>query len=145
MAGWSLRGAMLVLALAAGCGGALAQSTDAEIDQIEKKLDMNAKPDMGALGFQDDLAALEQCQSACRPLIERMLVRYKGGANYGGNGKLGTDDINQLAAAIGSAAATLSKEEAATVGKDVAAEFGAAAGAAFTSSYNGTTAPYDPQ
>lgn len=137
--------AAAVLSMGLGAGGAIAQSTDQQIDEMQKQLDMNAQPDMAALGFQDDLATIEQCQSDCRPLIEEMMKKYKGGAAFGANAKLGASDIDQLAAAIGSAAATLSKEQAADVAKQVEAEFGADAATAYQGSYASTTAPYAPK
>ena len=136
---------LLAIAMLASAGPAVAQSTDQQIEQMEKQLDMNATPDAGALGFQDDLAKIEQCQTACKPLLESMLKKYKTGANYGGNAALGASDIQQLAAALGSAAATLSKADAADIGKAVAADLGADAATAYQGSYNATTAPFNPQ
>ncbi|MBZ9935778.1 hypothetical protein LB518_05710 [Mesorhizobium sp. BR1-1-16] len=126
-------------------GNGLAQSTDQQMQQMEKKLDMNATPDMAALGFQDDLAALEECQSSCKPMIDRMLGKYKTDPKLGGNPKLGASDAAQLAAALATAAATLPKAEAEQVGSEVTASLGADAGAAFAGAYAGTTAPYNPQ
>ncbi|HWJ72475.1 MAG TPA: hypothetical protein VNX29_04840 [Kaistia sp.] len=126
-------------------GIALAQSTDQQMQQMEKKLDMNATPDMAALGFQNDLAALEECQSSCKPLIDRMLGKYKTDPKLGGDPKLGASDAAQLAAALATAAATLPKAEAEKVGGEVTASLGADAGAAFAGAYAGTTAPYNPQ
>ena len=142
-----LSGRLAVIAVVAGAGLCLAhaQSTDQQMQQIEKKLDMNAMPDMGALGFQDDLAKLEECQSGCRPLIERMLAKYRADPKFGGNAKLGASDATQLAAALATAAATLPKVDATAVGADVTKMLGADAGAAFAAAYAGTTAPYDPQ
>ncbi|SHF95265.1 hypothetical protein SAMN02745157_3178 [Kaistia soli DSM 19436] len=132
-------------AVTTASGIALAQSTDQQMQQMEKKLDMNATPDMAALAFQDDLAALEECQSGCKPLIERMLGKYKTDPTLGGNPKLGASDAAQLAAALATAAATLPKADAEKVGSDVTASLGADAGAAFAGAYAGTTAPYNPQ
>ena len=123
----------------------LAQSTNQQIQNMEKQLDQNAQPDLGALGFQDDLASLEQCQSGCKPLIDRMLAKYKHGASFGGNGALGMDDIQQLAVAVGNAAATLPKGEADQVAKAVATDLGPDAATAYQGSYSSTTAPYAPQ
>jgi len=137
-------GALAIVAMFAA-PGAEAQSTNQQIEQMEKQLDMNAKPDMAALAFQDDLATLEQCQSGCKPLIERMLAKYKGGANFGGNAELGAGDVQQLAAALASAAATLPKDEASAIAKTVAADLGPDAATAFQGAYDGTVAPYDPK
>lgn len=146
-AGSRLLAVSLIAAVATSAvlGTAMAQSTNQQIQQMEKQLDMNATPDLGALGFQDDLAQLEQCQSACKPLIDSMLKKYKAGAAYGGNGKLGTSDVNQLAVAIGSAAATLTKEQAAEIGTTIQSQFGADAETAYQGSYSSTTAPYAPK
>ena len=145
----SKRGFAILVALAvlgaAPAGQAFAQSTQQQIQQMEKQLDMNATPDLGALGFQDDLAKIEQCQTGCKPLIDSMLKKYKTGANFGGNGALGATDITQLAAAIGSAAATLPKAEADQVAAAVAADLGADAATAYQGSYSSTTAPYAPK
>ncbi len=138
-------GAATVVLAGLGLSPALAQSTDQQMQSIEKKLDMNAMPDMAALGFQDDLAKLEECQSACKPLIEQMLAKYKTDPKLGGDPKLGASDAAQLAAAVATAAATLPKADAAKVGDAVTASLGADAGAAFTAAYAGTTAPYNPQ
>jgi hypothetical protein len=124
---------------------ALAQSTNQQIEQLNKDLNMNTTPDLAALAFQDDLATLEQCQSGCKPLIESMLKKYKAGANFGGNGKLGMDDVQQLAVAIGSAAATLTKPEADQIGTLVASDLGPDAATAYQGSYTSTTAPYAPK
>lgn len=140
----ALAAAMTVLG-AASMQPAAAQSTNQQIQQMEKQLDMNATPDLGALGFQDDLAKIEQCQSGCKPLIDSMLKKYKNGANFGGNGALGASDVTQLAAAIGSAAATLSKAEADQVAAAVAADLGPDAATAYQGSYTSTTAPYAPK
>ncbi len=133
------------LAVAAGVSPALAQSTDQQIQSMEKKLDTNAMPDMAALGFQDDLAALEECQSGCGSMISKMLAKYRTDPKFGGNPKLGAADASQLAAAIATAAATLPKAEASKVGTEVTTALGADAGTAFTAAYAGTTAPYNPQ
>ncbi len=138
-------GAASVLVAVLGLSPAVAQSTDQQMQSIEKKLDMNAMPDMAALGFQDDLATIEECQTGCKPLIERMLAKYKTDPKFGGNPKLGASDAAQLAAAIATAAATLPKADAAKVGDAVTTSLGADAGAAFTAAYAGTTAPYNPQ
>lgn len=135
----------LVMLVCSSVTPALAQSTDQQIQQMEKKLDGNAMPDMAALGFQDDLAKLEECQNGCKPLIEKMLKKYRGGPKLGGNATLGASDAAQLAAAIATAAATLSKAEAGTIGAEVASSLGADAGTAFTQAYASTTAPYNPQ
>ncbi len=134
-----------VLMAVGGLSAVLAQSTDQQIQSLEKKLDMNAMPDMGALGFQDDLAALEECQSGCGAMINRMLAKYRTDPKFGGNPKLGAADASQLAAALATAAATLPKAEATKVGTEVTTALGADAGAAFTAAYGGTTAPYNPQ
>ena len=140
---WAV-GALAIMAIVTA-PGAEAQSTNQQIEQMEKQLDMNAKPDMAALGFQDDLATLEQCQSGCKPLIERMLAKYKTGANFGGNSALGAGDIQQLAAALASAAATLPKDQASAIANTVATDLGPGAATAYQGAYDGTVAPYDPK
>lgn len=138
--------ALLVAGLAAGSiSGAAAQSTDQQLKQMEKQLNMNATPDLGALGFQDDLTALEECQSGCMPLIDKMLAKYKTDPNFGGNPKLGAGDAQQLAAALATAAATLNKTQAATVAAAVAKSLGDDAATAYSAAYTSTTAPYDPK
>jgi hypothetical protein len=131
--------------LFAGIVPALAQSTDQQIDQMEQKLDMNATPDMAALAFQNDLASVLHCQSNCRPLINSMLSKYKSKALAGGNAELGASDAEQLAGAVGYAAATLPKAEADEVAKTVAADLGPDAANAYKVSYDGAIAPYAPQ
>ncbi|MCX5514578.1 hypothetical protein C3941_16525 [Kaistia algarum] len=134
-----------VLGLLSWQAPASAQSTNQQIEQLNKDLNMNTTPDLGALGFQDDLATLEQCQSGCKPLIESMLKKYKTGANFGGNGKLGMGDVQQLAVAIGNAAATLPKAEADQIATTVASDLGPDAATAYQGSYTSTTAPYAPK
>jgi hypothetical protein len=136
--------ALLVAALLAAAP-AFAQSTNQQIETMEQKLDSNATIDMGALGFQDDLAKLEQCQSGCKPLIEQMMAKYRTDPKFGGDPKLGASDAAQLAAALANAAATLPKAEATAIGEQVTTSLGADAGAAFSSAYAATTAPYNPQ
>lgn len=136
--------ALLLVALLASAP-AIAQSTNQQIETMEQKLDSNATIDMGALGFQDDLAKLEQCQSGCKPLIEQMMAKYRTDPKFGGDPKLGASDATQLAAALANAAATLRKAEATAIGEQVTTSLGADAGAAFSSAYAATTAPYNPQ
>ncbi|MBN9432341.1 MAG: hypothetical protein J0I45_07855 [Bosea sp.] len=136
--------AMLAVALLAAAPS-FAQSTNQQIETMEQKLDSNATIDTAALGFQDDLAKLEQCQSACKPLIEQMMAKYRTDPKFGGDPKLGASDATQLAAALANAAATLPKAEATAIGEQVTTSLGADAGAAFSSAYAATTAPYNPQ
>jgi len=140
-----LAGSALIAASLLAAAPAFAQSTNQQIETMEQKLDSNATIDMGALGFQDDLAKLEQCQSACKPLIEQMMAKYRTDPKFGGDPKLGASDATQLAAALANAAATLPKAEATAIGEQVTTALGADAGAAFSSAYAATTAPYNPQ
>lgn len=135
----------LIAAALLAAAPAFAQSTNQQIETMEQKLDSNATIDMGALGFQDDLAKLEQCQSGCKPLIEQMMAKYRTDPKFGGDPKLGASDATQLAAALANAAATLPKAEATAIGEQVTTSLGADAGAAFSSAYAATTAPYNPQ
>jgi hypothetical protein len=133
--GWKTALALAVLFL--GTSGALAQSPPAVFD-------MNGKPDLAALGFQDDLTTLEECQTGCKSVIGHMLAKYKTDPKFGGNAKLGSDDTTQLGAALGVSAATLSKGDASDVQAKVAADLGPEAATAFDNAYAAVTAPYDP-